>query len=88
MTIPCITMSGAQPTFYLAPVTLELSNAVATAQYPSSETVVSKCVTVMTRTRRANDGMEDTQYRQLALQRFLAFKTLAKSHWEVILEDL
>jgi hypothetical protein len=88
MTVPCITMSGTQPTFYLVPVTLELSNAVATAQYPSSETVVSKCVTVMTHTRRANDGMKDPQYRQLALQRFLAFKTLAKSHWEAILKDL
>ncbi|KAJ7359815.1 hypothetical protein DFH08DRAFT_921823 [Mycena albidolilacea] len=84
MTIPCITMSGTRPTFYLVPVTLELSNAVATGQYPSSETVVSMCVTVP----RASDGMEDTQYRQLALKRFLAFKTLAKSHWEEILKDL
>ncbi|KAJ7503798.1 hypothetical protein B0H11DRAFT_1710871, partial [Mycena galericulata] len=42
MTIPCITMSGTLPTFYLVFVTLKLSNAVATAQYPSSETVVSK----------------------------------------------
>ncbi|KAJ7888167.1 hypothetical protein B0H14DRAFT_2433638 [Mycena olivaceomarginata] len=88
MTIPCITMSGTQPTFYLVPVTLELSNAVATGQYPSSETVVSMCVTVPTHSRRANDGMEDTQYRQLALKRFLAFKTLAKSHWEEIFKDL
>jgi hypothetical protein len=86
MTIPCITMSGTRPTFYLVPVTLELSNAVAMAQYPSSETVVSKCVTVVT--RRASEGMKDTQYRQLALQRLLAFKTLAKSHWEAILKDL
>ncbi|KAJ7506143.1 hypothetical protein B0H11DRAFT_2169964 [Mycena galericulata] len=76
MTIPCITMSDTRPTFYLVFVTLELSNAVAMAQYPSSETVVS------------NDGMKDTQYRQLGLQRFLAFKTLAKSHWEAILKDL
>ncbi|KAJ7777153.1 hypothetical protein B0H16DRAFT_1504502 [Mycena metata] len=55
MTIPCITMSGTRPTFYLVPVTLELSNAIATAQYPSSETVVLKCVTVMAHTRQARD---------------------------------
>jgi hypothetical protein len=53
--------------FYLVLVTLELSNTVATAQYHSSETVVSKCVAVMTHARRASDRMEDTQYRQEAL---------------------
>ncbi|KAJ7705483.1 hypothetical protein B0H17DRAFT_1166630 [Mycena rosella] len=88
MTISCITMSGTRPTFYLVPVTTELSTAVATGQYPSSKTVVSKCVTVAAHTHRASDGMEGTQYRQLTLQRFLAFRTLAKSHWEEILQDI
>jgi len=33
-------------------------------------------------------GMEDIEYRKLALQRFLVFKVLAKSHWERILEGV
>ncbi|KAJ7508640.1 hypothetical protein B0H11DRAFT_2169221 [Mycena galericulata] len=85
MTIPCITMSGTRPTFYLVPVTRELSEAVAVGQYPSSETVVSMCVITPA---YAKDGMGDAQYRQMAFQRFLAFKTLAKSHWEAISKDL
>ncbi|KAJ7210464.1 hypothetical protein GGX14DRAFT_534764 [Mycena pura] len=32
----------------------------------------------------ATDGMGDIEYRRLALQRFLSFKKLAKSHWEAI----
>lgn len=87
MTIPCITMSGTRPTFYLVPVTRALSTAVATGQYPAAETMVFKCVTVAGRHRRANEGMEDTEYRKLALRRLLAFKTLAKSHRQTILYD-
>ena len=34
MTIPCIAMIGTRPIFYLVPVTRELSEAVAEAQYP------------------------------------------------------
>src|SRR6266571_1639710 len=33
MTIPCITMIGTRPTFFLVPVTQELSIAVMTGQY-------------------------------------------------------
>ncbi|KAJ7657798.1 hypothetical protein DFH06DRAFT_1408866 [Mycena polygramma] len=86
MVIPCITMSGTRPTYYLVPVTLQLSTAVATGQYPPAETVVSMCVTVAGKPPRANDGMEGAEYRKVALQRFLAFKTLAKAHWEAMLE--
>ncbi|KAJ7151422.1 hypothetical protein C8R43DRAFT_1005073 [Mycena crocata] len=88
MVIPCITMSGTRPTFYLVPVTLQLSTAVATGQYPPSETVVSMCVTVVGHPRRASDGMEGTPYRKVAIQRFLAFRTLANTHWEAILDGL
>ncbi|TFK41593.1 hypothetical protein BDQ12DRAFT_564494, partial [Crucibulum laeve] len=70
MTIPCITMSSTCPTFYLVPVTEELSNAVIHGQYPANQTRVLKCVTVA----RHNEGMEDAEYRQLALKPFLAFK--------------
>ena len=91
MTIPCITMSATCPTFYLVPVTTELSNAVTSGQYPATQTQVLQCATVATRATHiwnANTGMEDTEYRKLALKRFLAFKTLAKSHWEHILEGV
>jgi hypothetical protein len=88
MTIPCITMSGTRPTFYLVPVTTELSNAVITGQYPTTRTRVLRCATVATHMRRASTGMEDTEYRKLALKRFLAFKVLAKSHWVNVLEGV
>jgi hypothetical protein len=81
MTIPCITMVGTNPTFYLVPVTKELSNAVITAQYPLTQTQVLKCVTIAAHQRRISDGMADIEFRKLALKRFVAFKTLAKSHW-------
>ncbi|KAF8803098.1 hypothetical protein BYT27DRAFT_6743414 [Phlegmacium glaucopus] len=85
MTIPCITMSGTRPTFYLVPVSEALSIAVMTGQYPQDETKVLKCVTVRGH-QRASEGMETLEYRWLALQRFLAFKALAKSHWATILD--
>ena len=44
MTIPCITMVDMQPTFYLVPVTQELSDAVATGQYPQTSTRVVNCI--------------------------------------------
>jgi hypothetical protein len=92
MTIPCITMSGTRPTFYLVPVSQALSTAVATGQYPPTETEVFKCVTILRHVaghqRRASDGMENIEYRKLALRRFLAFKTLSQTHWESILRDV
>jgi hypothetical protein len=88
MTLPCITMNGTLPTFYLVPVTTELSNAVITGQYPATQTRVLACATVPTHILRASTGMEDTEYRKLALKRFLAFKLLAKSHWAHVLEGV
>jgi hypothetical protein len=88
MTIPCITMSGTRPTFYLVPVTQELSTAVIGGLYPATETKVLKCVTVAAHTRRVSVGMEDTGYRRLALKRLLRFRTLAKNHWNLFLEGL
>ena len=85
MTIPCITMFGTNPTFYLVPVTKELSNAVMTAQYPTTQTQVLKCVTVLEHQRRISDGMADTEFRRLALKRFIAFKSLAKTYWQQFL---
>ena len=84
MTIPCISICGTRPIFYLVPVTEELSNAVAIGQYPATPTEVLQCVTVL----RPREGMEDIEYRKLALRRILAFKTLAKGYWEPIVGDV
>jgi hypothetical protein len=95
MTIPCITLSGTCPTFCLVPVTRSLSNAVATGQYPSTQTDVFKCITSLNDNAgnsqcHASDsiGMGNTEYRKHALQRFLAFKTLAQSHWNEIVQGV
>ena len=78
-------MASTRPAFYLVPVTMELSDAVMSGRYPATQTQVLVCHTVGV---RAETGMDDTEYRKLALKRFLAFKTLAKPHWEQILEGL
>lgn len=84
MTIPCITMTGTRPIFYLVPVTRELSEAVATAQYPLSLTVAKKCV-VISNSRRLSEGMETTGFRQVALRHYTAFRTLAEAHWSAFM---
>jgi len=87
MTIPCITMVGTRPIFYLVPVTRELSEAVATAQYPLCSTVVKKCV-VASNSRRLSEGMETPDFRQVALQHYTAFRTLAEAHWSAFMIPL
>ncbi|KAJ7784337.1 hypothetical protein B0H16DRAFT_1876804 [Mycena metata] len=87
MVIPCIAMADTRPTFYLVPVTLALSTAVETGQYPPTETVVSVCFTDI-QGASATVGMEDLEYRKLALERFLAFKNLARDHWKATLEGV
>jgi hypothetical protein len=81
MTIPCITMTGTRPIFYLVPVTRNLSEAVATSmRFSLSPTVVQKCV-VTSSSHRLSEGMETPDFRQVALQHFAAFRTLAEAHW-------
>ena len=87
MTIPCITIEGTRPIFYLVPVTRELSDAVITGQWPSVETKVLMCVTVAGRHRPLSEGMEVPEYRRVAFQRMVAFKAIAKSHWEKFLVE-
>ena len=87
MTIPCITMVGTRPIFYLMPVTQELSNAVSTGQWPSVETKVLKCITVAGRDHRLTEGMEVPEFRRVAFQHMTAFKAIAKSHWEKFLVE-
>jgi len=82
---PSVTTAGTCPTFYLIPVTTELSDAVIHGRYPATRTLVLQCVTSA---RSVSTGMEDMEYRKLALRHFLAFKELAKSHWVKILEGV
>jgi hypothetical protein len=84
MTIPCITMIGTRPIFYLVPVTRELNEAVATGQYPLTPTIVKKCV-VASNSRRLSEGMESPDFRQLALRHYTAFRTLAEAHWSAFM---
>ena len=67
MTIPCITMTGTRPIFYLVPVTRELSEAVLTGQYPAHTTKVNKCV-VISNGGRLGEGMESPGFRQVAFR--------------------
>ena len=88
MTIPCVTMAKTRPTFYLVPVTTALSDAVISGTFPATPTEVTYCPTIGTHTKYAYVGAEDIEYRKLLLKRFLAFKALAKIHWEHILEGV
>ncbi|KAG1831308.1 hypothetical protein EV424DRAFT_188257 [Suillus variegatus] len=85
MTIPCITMVGTRPTFYLVPVTKALSTAVETGQYPETQTTVMQCVTSPRHNHSLSEGMETPEYRRIAFERFLAFKALAKEHWQTFI---
>jgi len=75
-------MIGTRPIFYLVPVTRELSEAVATAQYPISPTMVKRCVAASNNRRLS---METPDFRQLAVQHFTAFRTLAEAHWSAFM---
>ena len=84
MTIPCISMIGTLPTFYLVPVTRNLSDAVAASQHPLSPTVVQKCV-VTSNSLGLSEGMKNRDFRQVALQHYAAFRTLAEAHWSAFM---
>ena len=88
MTIPCVTMTNTRPDFYLIPVTTVLSDAVMAGRHPTTQTQVLRCPIVDTRRRVLGIRMDDREYRKLAFKSFLAFKTLAKSHWVHILKGI
>jgi len=81
-------MTGTHAEFYLVPVTTVLSDVVITCQRPATQTELLRCPTEATPTPRASVGIEDMEYRKLALKRFLAFKELAQRHWALILEGV
>lgn len=87
MTIPGIVMWHTCPIFYLIPVTEELSGAVVCGEYPANETQVTKCITVVRPGCVNQRVMNDTRHRKMTLQRFLAFKMLAKCYWDQMLGD-
>ena len=72
MTIPCITMIGTYPTFYLISVSKELSNCIMTGQYPKTKTIILKFIPSIS--RRSSDGMKPKKDRWKILQCFEAFK--------------
>ena len=80
MIIPCIMMVSTHLIFYEILVTLQLSQAVITAQYPDQTTVITKCVVALT-TQRLSKGMEVLEFQKIPLQHFVAFRDLAKECW-------
>jgi len=80
MTMPCMTMVGTRPTFYLVPVTRALAYAVATGRKTSDRTEVLKCEIT-----GYDGGMEKPEYRKVALQHLFAFKAVAESQWKKFL---
>jgi hypothetical protein len=88
MNVPCIVMNRTRPTFFVVPVTTELSDAVIAGQYPTARTEVLRCATEAAHVQGTEIGMEDIEYRKLVLRRFLTFKEVAKSHWERVLEGV
>ena len=84
MTIPCITMVGTRPFFYQIPVTQQLSDSVATGQFPPQPTVVRRCAPPAR--RRASEGMEVPDYRRIALQYYDTFRGVAEDCWTKYLD--
>ena len=76
-------MVGTRPFFYQIPVTQQLSDCVATGQFPSQPTVVRLCVPPAR--RRAFEGVEVPDYRRIALQYYDAFRGVAKDCWATFL---
>jgi len=85
MSIPCITMVGTRPIFYIVPVTQELSTAVERGQFPEHLTEVRKCV--VGKRGRLSEGMEQPDFRLEALKHYILFRSLAKSLWSEFLVD-
>ncbi|KAH9975094.1 hypothetical protein BGW80DRAFT_1300213 [Lactifluus volemus] len=79
MTVPCISMVGTKPTFYLVPVTSQLSTCVISGLHPSHPTVVQCCP--LPSQLSVFKGMEVLDYRRTALQYFDAFRDLARVNW-------
>ncbi|KAH8993687.1 hypothetical protein EDB92DRAFT_1852753 [Lactarius akahatsu] len=76
-TVPGITMIGTTPTFYKIEVTQDLVDAIETAQYPESPTIVHKLVPPVEDfdgSHLRKDGMKTLSNRAVILRCFEAFK--------------
>ncbi|KAG6810028.1 hypothetical protein H0H92_013642 [Tricholoma furcatifolium] len=76
--IPCITVTGMKPVFYLVPVTRALDEAVRRGEYPTEQTRVHKC-------RMRTSLLSDREHAFLC---FLNFRLIAEPHWQLFLEDV
>ncbi|KAG6809751.1 hypothetical protein H0H92_014866 [Tricholoma furcatifolium] len=85
MIFPCISIYDLKPTFYLIPVTAELSRAVAHGESPSTTTTIYKGDIPMP-TGAKWRSMDDPTYRQFALACFKKFRCSAKRSWEQFLQ--
>ena len=79
MTVPCITIKGAQPLFYKVPVTRHLSDYVATGKTPTEQTIVTRCGPPAP--PEPYEGMEFLNYRRTALRYYYTFRDLAEDCW-------
>ncbi|KAG6823877.1 hypothetical protein H0H92_008772 [Tricholoma furcatifolium] len=79
MTIPCMTIIGSRPTFYIVPVTGKLNQAVAAGSEPADRTEVRRC-DVGTSALGSTSGD-----RSFTLTAFVAFRGLAEICYEEIL---
>jgi hypothetical protein len=87
LTIPCMTMVGTQPQFYLAQVTSALSSAVAFGRYPPQATVITSCRPPHFPIPCHQVGMEHVDYRRIALQYYVTFLERAEECWQEITAD-
>ena len=72
MLIPCITMVGTFPRFYLVPITKELNRNIMHGTFPENETIVLCHIPRVP--RRVSDGMKPIENRKKILQCFEVFK--------------
>jgi hypothetical protein len=85
MSIPCITMVGTRPIFYVVPVTQQLCTSVEQGQHPEEATEVRKCV--VGAETQWSDGMERLDFRLEALKHYVLFRSLTEGLLSEILAD-
>jgi len=80
-----LTVWGTRPLFYKVPVTQHLSDCVATGQFPTQKTVVTRCGPPAP--PEAHEDMKSPDYRRIALRYYEAFRDLAEDCWAPFLAD-
>jgi len=72
--MPCITMAGTAPIFYLIPVSQDLVHAVGCGDFPVDETVITRFIPRVPQMGYPTVGMEPLANRHIIFQCFQAFK--------------